>query len=126
MILKENKVLLGKRKNAHGEGEYANTGGHVELLESLFETARRETLEEAGITIKNIRFLCVSNVTKYAPKHYIDIGLLAEWERGEPQNLEPHKRENWDWYDLDNLPQPLFAPTARYIEAYKTNCNFWD
>ncbi|MEX1111894.1 MAG: NUDIX domain-containing protein [Candidatus Andersenbacteria bacterium] len=126
MVLKDGKVLLGRRKNAHGSGEYANTGGHVEHLESLFETARRETMEEAGITIKNIRFLCLSNITEYAPKHYIDIGLLAEWESGEPQVLEPNKREGWGWYDLDNLPQPLFAPSARYIESYKTGCAFWD
>ena len=126
MVLKYGKVLLGRRKNAHGEGEYANTGGHVEPLESLLETARRETMEEAGITIKNIRFLCVSNITEYAPKHYIDVGLIAEWKSGEPQVLEPDKRESWDWYDLDDLPQPLFAPSAKYIEAYKTGRNFWD
>lgn len=126
MVLKNGKVLLGKRKNAHGEGEYANTGGHVEPLESLFEAARRETMEEAGITIKNIQFLCVSNITEYAPKHYIDIGLIAEWESGEPQILEPDKRENWGWYDLDSLPDPLFAPSARYIEAYKSGQSFWD
>lgn len=126
MVLKEGKVLLGRRKNAHGEGEYANTGGHVEPLESLFEAARRETLEEAGITIKNIKFLCVSNITEYAPKHYIDVGLIAEWGSGDPQVLEPNKRENWNWYDLNDLPQPLFAPSARYIEAYKTGRNFWD
>ena len=126
MVLKDNKVLLGRRKNAHGGGEYANTGGHVELMESLLETARRETMEEAGITIKNIRFLCVSNITDYAPKHYLDIGFIADWESGEPQVLEPDKREAWEWYDLDNLPEPLFASTAKYIEAYKTGRNFWD
>ena len=126
MILKDGKVLLGKRKNAHGEGEYANTGGHVEPLESLVETAKRETMEEAGITIKNVRLLSVSNIREYAPKHYIDIGFVAEWESGEPEVLEPDKREDWAWYDLDDLPEPLFAPSARYIEAYKTSQNFWD
>jgi len=58
MILKDGKVLLGKRKNAHGEGQYANTGGHVEPMESLVDTAKRETMEEAGIVITNVHFLC--------------------------------------------------------------------
>jgi len=126
MVLKEGKVLLGRRMNAHGEGEYANTGGHVEPLESLIETAKRETMEEAGITIQNVRFLCVSNITEYSPKHYVDIGLIAEWENGEPKVLEPDKRESWNWYDLDDLPHPLFASSAIYIKAYKTGRNFWD
>ena len=89
MVLKEGKVLLGKRKSVHGDGEYGNTGGHVEPLESLVDTAHRETMEEAGIKITNVRFLCVSNITKYAPKHYIDIGLIADWKSGEPQVREP-------------------------------------
>lgn len=126
MVMRKEKVLLGRRKGAHGEGEYANTGGHMEPLESIFETARRETIEEAGIEIVNIRFLCVSNIIEYAPKHYIDVGLIAEWKSGEPQVLEPDKREAWDWYDLNDLPQPLFASTARYIEAYTTGRSFWD
>jgi 8-oxo-dGTP diphosphatase len=126
MVLKDDKVLLGKRKNSHGEGEYGNTGGHVKPFESLLEAVQRETMEEVGITIKNIKFLCICNIQEYAPKHYVDIGFIAEWERGEPQVLEPNKRENWQWYDLDNLPTPLFAPTARYIEAYKTGRVFWD
>lgn len=126
MILKEGKVLLGQRKGVHGVGEYANTGGHVEHLESLFETAQRETMEEAGIEIDNIRFLCVINLKEYAPKHYIDIGLIADWKSGEPKVMEPDKRVDWDWYDLDNLPSPMFFSSARYVEAYKTGRTFWD
>lgn len=126
MILKDGKVLLGQRKNTHGVGEYANTGGHVEHLESLVETAKRETREEAGIEIKNVRFLCLINLKEYAPKHYIDIGMIADWESGEPQVLEPDKRESWAWYDLDDLPQPMFASSPLYIQAYKTGRTFWD
>lgn len=126
VILKDGKVLLGKRKSAHGHGEYANTGGHVEHLESLEEVARRETREEAGIEIQNIRFLCLINLKDYAPKHYIDIGMIADWKSGEPQVLEPEKRENWDWYDIDNPPEPLFGSSRLYLEAYKTGRNFWD
>ena len=93
LIFKEGKVLLGKRKNAHGEGEYAGTGGHLENLESFADCAKRETLEETGIEIDNVRFLCVTNLRKYAPKHYIDIGVTADWKSGEPQVLEPEKVE---------------------------------
>lgn len=56
MILKEGKVLLGKRKGAHGAGEYAFPGGQLEHPESFEDCARRETREESGIEITNLRF----------------------------------------------------------------------
>jgi len=104
MIFKDGKILMGKRKNAHGAGEYAFTGGHLEYMESFNKCAERETLEEAGIKIKNIKFLCLSNETTYPPRHAILIGLIADWESGEPKVMEPNKRESWEWYSLDNLP----------------------
>lgn len=125
-VLKDGKILLGKRKSAHGNGEYGGPGGHLEHLESFEECARRETLEETGIEIENIRFLCLSNLTKYAPKHYVDIGVIADWKSGEPQVLEPEKCEGWDWYDLDALPTPLFAVEPYYIEAIQTGKNYFD
>ncbi|OGZ68766.1 MAG: hypothetical protein A3D44_02100 [Candidatus Staskawiczbacteria bacterium RIFCSPHIGHO2_02_FULL_42_22] len=126
IVVKDGKILLGKRKNSHGDGEYAGTGGHVEYMESFEECAKRETLEEAGIEIENIRFLCLVNVKDYAPKHYVDIGLVADWKSGQPTVLEPDKLEGWDWYDVDNLPSPLFGMIPNYIEAYKTGRHFWD
>lgn len=126
MIFKNGKILLGKRKNAHGEGEYAWPGGHMEHMESFEECAKRETLEETGMEIENISFLRLLNFKDYAPKHYIDIVLKADWKSGEPQVLEAHKCEGWDWYDIDDLPDPLFKAEYSGIEAYKTGRNFFD
>jgi len=124
LVFKDGKVLLGKRKSSHGDGEYAGTGGHLEHMESIESCAKRETLEEAGIEIENVKFLCLINFKKYAPKHYVDIGVIADWKAGELKNMEPEKREGWDWYDINNLPQPQFASLPTYIEAIKTGKNF--
>ena len=35
MVLKNGKVLIGKRKGAHVAGEWAWPGGHLEYMESL-------------------------------------------------------------------------------------------
>ena len=126
LVIKDGKVLLGKRKGSHGAGEYAGTGGHLEYMESIEECAKRETLEETGIVIKNIKLLCVSNLKQYAPKHYLDIGLNAEWESGEPTIMEASKIESWDWYDINNLPEPLMGGMSHYIEAYKGGNNLFD
>jgi len=126
MILKNNKVLLGKRKGSHGEGEYAFPGGHLEYMEPFEKCAERETKEECGIEIENIRFQFLANLTKYAPKHYVHIGLIAEWKNGEPKTLEPEKCESWAWYDPENLPAPLFEACRLSIESYKSGENYFD
>ncbi|OGL66037.1 hypothetical protein A3B21_00575 [Candidatus Uhrbacteria bacterium RIFCSPLOWO2_01_FULL_47_24] len=126
MIWKDGKVLLGKRKSSHGDGEYAWPGGHLDYMESFADCAKREVKEETGIAIKNIRFLRLLNMKAYAPKHYVHVSLSVDWESGNPQVLEPDKCVGWDWYDLNNLPTPLFATVADDMEAYRTGQIYWD
>lgn len=126
MILKDGKVLLTKRKNAHGAGEFAFPGGHLEYMESFEQCALREISEECGLKVKNLNFLFLSNLKKYAPKHYVHIGLIADWESGEPQVLEPDKCESWEWYDMDNLPSPRFETCELSFIAHKTGKNYFD
>jgi 8-oxo-dGTP diphosphatase len=126
MVLKDGKVLIGKRKGSHGQGEYAWPGGHLEHMESIVDCAKREVKEEAGIEIDNLRFLRLLNFKDYAPKHYIDIAMVADWKSGEPEVLEPEKLESWEWYDPDHLPEPLFKALPSYFEALKTGQNFFD
>ena len=126
MILKDGKVLFGQRKGSHGAGQHAFPGGHLEYMESFMNCAERELAEECGTEIKNIRFQFLANVTKYAPKHYVHIGLLAEWKSGEPKVMEPEKLESWDWYDLAELPDPMFEMCKLAVDSYKTGRNYYD
>ena len=117
-ILKEGKILFGKRKNAHGEGSWCYPGGHLEFNESWEECARREVMEETGITIKNLRFGTVTNdIFEKEGKHYITIIMIAEPDEGESKVMEPDKCEGWDWFEWNNLPQPLFIPTQNLLKA---------
>lgn len=126
MVFKDGKVLLARRKNAHGEGEYAFPGGHLEFGESFEDCARRETLEETGIEIKNIRFLLVANLRHYVGKHYAHITLTADWYRGEPRALEPDKSEQWQWFAIDSMPTPIFETGRISFDAYKTGRQYYD
>jgi 8-oxo-dGTP diphosphatase len=101
-------------------------GGHLEYDESFVECAVRETLEESGIEIENVRFQFVANVMAWAPKHYVHINMIADWKSGEPQVLEPEKSESWGWYSLDALPSPLFETCTMTIDAYKNHRIIYD
>jgi 8-oxo-dGTP diphosphatase len=127
LVFKEGKILLGKRKGSHGEGEYAFPGGHLEYMESFEECAKREIVEECGIEVENIRFHLLANLTKYAPKHYVHIGMIADWKSGDPKILEPDKCDSWAWYNIDNLPEPMFEACKMSLNAYyKTKQNYFD
>jgi 8-oxo-dGTP diphosphatase len=126
MIFKDDKVLMSMRKGGMANGEYQFPGGHLEHLESFEECARREVREECGIEITNIRFSYVGNGKRYAPKHYVHIGLIADWHSGEPKQMEPEKSGPWDWYAVDSIPKPTFYWCDLQIRALKEGLNYFD
>jgi hypothetical protein len=68
----------------------------------------------------------LANVKKYGGKHYVHIGLTADWKSGEPQKLEPQRSGEWKWYEFDDLPQPVFEMCRLSFESYKTGQNYFD
>ena len=116
------RVLLGKRHSSHGEGQYGTPGGHQELGESYEEAALRELAEECGphFRVGPPRFLCVTNLMGYLPKHYTDIGMIARHRGGAPETMEPDKCEGWRWFPIDELPTPRFGPVDNLVIAYHT------
>lgn len=109
---------MGQRLNAHGDGTWCPPGGHLEHGESFEQCAKRETKEEAGINIKNVRFVTATNdVFEHENKHYVTIYVLADWVSGEPQVLEPDKLIKWQWVDWRKLPSPLFLPVEHLVES---------
>ena len=116
-VIKDGKVLLGKRKNAHGEGTWSFPGGHLEYQETWADCAIRETLEETGLSIKNVRFGTVTNDIFYKEqKHYVTIIMLSDYESGELRLMEPEKCEKWEWFTWDNLPDALFVSIENLLK----------
>jgi 8-oxo-dGTP diphosphatase len=118
MIVRNGRVMLGRRKGAHGAGTYAWCGGGLEFGESLEEAITREVRQESGLIVTNTKLLCVSNIRQYG-RHYVDFEFLCEAD-GDPVQTEPNKSEPWEWYDLDNLPQPLFKAVENAVDSYRT------
>jgi ADP-ribose pyrophosphatase YjhB (NUDIX family) len=59
VILNENAVLLVKRKNPPGEGNWGLPGGVVELGEPIGEAIVREVREECGLEVKLVKRLAI-------------------------------------------------------------------
>jgi len=109
-VLRDGKILMGKRKGSHGAATYALPGGHLELGETWEECAAREVMEETGLTLTNIRFVAVTNdIFENEEKHYVTLFMAGDLDNAQNAKLmEPNKCESWDWYAPDNLPKPTF------------------
>ena len=123
IIIKNNQVLLSKRKGSHASGTYGSLGGHLEYGESPTQALQREAMEELGIVLENIEFLACTNLLKYG-KHVVNIEFLAQIKSGQPKVMEPDKNELVQWFDLNDLPSPLFEPVKLGIEAYLKGKNY--
>jgi 8-oxo-dGTP diphosphatase len=126
MVMKDGKVLLGKRnKNAsHGDQLWCFPGGLLENGETFEEGAKREIMEEAGIEIQNFAFVVAMNTLDFLPKHYVGLGFRADWKAGEPRPEANEKMTDWTWFDLDALPTPIYPPSKLIIDAHRTGTRF--
>lgn len=109
-------VLLGKRKGAHGAGEWALPGGKVDPNELPWEAAERELREETGIllddAITEVPFWSFDIYDKI-DRNFVTLYFASEWPHSVPQILEPQKCEQWEFFPWNNLPENTF-------------CGLWD
>ncbi|KAF1361115.1 hypothetical protein EJ07DRAFT_113370 [Lizonia empirigonia] len=92
-------IIMGERAGSHGAGTLQCPGGHLEYGESFAETAARESLEETGLEIGNVKFLVATNDVFGEGKHYVTIFVTAEitGENKVARAMEPHKCAKWEW-----------------------------
>ena len=124
VFVREDRVFLARRSGAHGEGTWASAGGHLEWGETLEECARREALEELGLIVGDLKFLCISNIIAY-DRHYVDVEFLGDIGEQEPRLAEPEAFSHSGWFPLDDLPQPLFQAVTLALESYRSGTQYF-
>ncbi|PWU23498.1 DNA mismatch repair protein MutT [Candidatus Cerribacteria bacterium 'Amazon FNV 2010 28 9'] len=116
IVIRDGKVLMGKRKNSHGDGTWNFPGGHLEGGETPQECAIREVKEETGLEIRDLRIGPYTNdIFEQEHKQYITLFIVTYSQQGEPTVMEPNKCSEWKWFSWDHLPQPLFLPTQNLL-----------
>lgn len=104
VIVRDGKVLLGRRRGSHAAGVWSTPGGHLEHGESFIDCVRREVAEETGLTVLSCTdFAFANNILEDESKHYVTLYFLCEVAPGEPMLLEPDKCEGWQWLDIDHI-----------------------
>ena len=126
MMMRNGKILLGKRHDdpekasseLNGAGTWTMPGGKMDFGETFEEGAKREVLEETGIAINTLQVICI-NQDMVKTAHFVTIGLFSDDFSGEPQVMEPDEITEWRWFSIDNLPTPMYFPSAKLLENYK-------
>jgi 8-oxo-dGTP diphosphatase len=127
MLLRNNQVLLGRRHDdpekadsqLNGAGKWTMPGGKLDFGETFETGAEREVSEETSIKVEQAEVICV-NQDIVEGAHFVTIGLVCRQFSGEPQVMEPDEITEWKWFDLDNLPSPLYFPSAKIFENYSS------
>ncbi len=128
MLLENNKVLLGLRNSnkekadsdLNGEGTWTFPGGKYDFQDGLLEGAKRELKEETNLDLIEAKIISISN-ERVETAHYVTLGWQVTKWTGELKALEPDEIIKWEWFDLNNLPKNLFAPTKKLITNFKEN-----
>lgn len=125
IIFKDGKVLLQQRKDNKCWGYH---GGRVELGEAVEEAAKRELLEETGLTANSLELFGVfsgPDLHHIYPDgnevYIIDTVFLCDDFSGE---LVCQEQECLDlqWFDFDDIPKnlspPIIPALRRFIQNY--------
>ncbi len=118
IIVRDARVLVGRRVSSHGAGTWSFPGGHLEYGEAPEQCAIREAAEETGLSVLNPRFATLaSNVFEKDGKHYVTLYYFADCPLGGPEVMEPNKMVDWRWVKWEEIPRPRFPPLQSIIDA---------
>src|SRR5512141_2064038 len=86
ILMRDDKVLLLKRKGPHGPGTWTTPGGHMDLGETPEQCGAREAKEEIGVEVVDLRFRAITNdIFEGEGRQSISIWMDGRIRSGEPR-----------------------------------------
>ena len=119
VVIKGDQVLLCRRGKPPNVGSWTLPGGAQDLGETCEEAARRELLEETGLTVGELHFCAhVDNIrsdeTGRVRFHYTILDFAGHWAGGEA--VAGSDVSEVQWAPLDALePYNLWSEAHRII-----------
>lgn len=107
ILVQTNRILLLKRAQKPGKGDWDIPGGYLDWDETLEEGAIRELYEETNLKVdlKDLKFHSYfSNPDNVAENQVIEMYYIATKYSGEIK-LQEEEVDSYRWFGLDELPE---------------------
>lgn len=104
LLIKNDYIMLAKKKRGFGEGKYNGVGGKIKDGETPEKAMIRETREEVDVVPINHEKVGVIDFIEYINEERVNLRfhlyIASEWagELKETEEMEPH------WFSIDNIP----------------------
>jgi 8-oxo-dGTP diphosphatase len=103
------RVLLIRRKSDPFAGSWALPGGFVDENERLADAARRELVEETGVTAADLEQLYTAGDPGRDPRGWtVSVAYLAQVDPTAVKPVAADDAEEVGWWPLDELPPLAF------------------
>jgi len=111
VVTHRQRVLFGKRRTKSTDFEWQLPGGWIESGESPRQAARREVLEETGLSLGKPQFVGITSNVFSEHKHSISLYFEAECaDVGSLKVTEGDKCIAWEWRRWSELNEGLYLP----------------
>ncbi|KAL7830613.1 hypothetical protein SRHO_G00317400 [Serrasalmus rhombeus] len=102
LVVQPERVLLGMKKRGFGAGKWNGFGGKVQSGETIEQAARRELLEESGLTVDILQKIGNITFEFIGETELMDVHIFrADTYTGEPTESEEMRPQ---WFDIDKIP----------------------
>lgn len=112
LVVQSKHVLLGMKKRGFGAGRWNGFGGKVQKGETIEEAAKRELLEESGLTVDELHKIGNIKFEFVGSTELMDVHIFrADNYSGEPTESEEMRPQ---WFELEDIPFVQMWPDDVY------------
>lgn len=124
LVMKNGKVLLGKRSNKPAQGYFFSTGGRIYKNETIYNAMSRIAFNELNIELKSTpKFIGVfehfydDSIYENISTHYVNIAY--EYEIEEIPDLPNEQHSEYKWFTVSELLENKLV--HKYTKDYFRN-----
>ena len=110
LIIKDDRILLARKKRGFGEGKLNGVGGKQEIGETIEDTMIRETQEEIGVVPKDFFKMAIIDFDEYVKGKRTNVSMHIFLAKDFDGEISESDEMNPEWHDLKNIPfNQMFA-----------------
>ncbi|XP_035254372.1 7,8-dihydro-8-oxoguanine triphosphatase [Anguilla anguilla] len=128
LVVQPGRILLGMKKRGFGAGKWNGFGGKVQPGETIEEAARRELLEESGLTVDSLDKIGNIKFEFVGETELMDVHVFrADSFNGDPTESDEMRPRWFDWESIpfdqmwadDHLWFPLMLQKKKFLGYFK-------